>query len=55
MPIGRGRRREHYQPTFCTTTKNEGRKKLREKSTGKKVRKKKTKKCFEIQFRIILM
>jgi hypothetical protein len=36
MVIGRGRRREHPQPTFCTTTKKTGRKKIRENSTGKK-------------------
>jgi hypothetical protein len=33
MVIGRGRRREHPQPTFCTTTTK---KKVREKSTKKK-------------------
>ena len=32
MVIGRGRRREHPQPTICTTTTK---KKVREKSTGK--------------------
>jgi hypothetical protein len=30
MAIGRGRRREHPQPTFCSTKK-----KVREKSKGK--------------------
>jgi hypothetical protein len=44
MAIGRGRRREHPQPTLCTTTTK---KKVREKSpgkqsTGKKVREKRT-------------
>ena len=39
MVIGRGRRREHPQPTFCTTTTK---KKVREKSTRKKVREKST-------------
>jgi hypothetical protein len=34
MAIGRGRRRELPQPTFCTTTTK---KKVREKNTGKKV------------------
>jgi hypothetical protein len=37
MVIGRGRRREHPQPTFCTTTTK---KKVRGKNTGKKVREK---------------
>jgi hypothetical protein len=37
MAIGRGRRREHPQPTFCTTTTNKkGRKKIRKNSTEKK-------------------
>jgi len=27
MVIGRGRRREHPQPTFCTTTKKKAREK----------------------------
>ena len=44
MVIGRGRRREHPQQTFCTTTKKKGRKKyakiVREKKYGKKVREK---------------
>ena len=35
MVIGRGRRREHPQPTLCTTTTK---KKVRKKSTGKKIR-----------------
>ena len=44
MVIGSGRRREHPQPTLCTTTTK---KKVREKSTGKqstgkKVREKRT-------------
>ena len=42
MVIGRGRRREHPQQTFCTTTKKKGRKKyakiVREMERGKKVR-----------------
>ena len=39
MVIGRGRRREHPQPTLCTTTTK---KKVREKSTKKKYGKKST-------------
>jgi hypothetical protein len=39
MVIGRGRRREHPQPTLCTTTTK---KKVREKSTKKKYGKKNT-------------
>jgi hypothetical protein len=41
MVIGRGRRGEHPQPTFCTTTTK---KKVREKSTEKQVREKSTEK-----------
>jgi len=45
MIIGRGRRREHPQPTFCTTTKKKVRgkkykKKVREKNNAKKYEKK---------------
>jgi hypothetical protein len=47
MVIGRGRRREHPQPTFCATTKKKGQKKIRENSTGKKVREKSMKKKYE--------
>ena len=44
MVIERGRRREHPQPTMCTTTKKKGRKQKYGKKryggkiTGKKVR-----------------
>jgi hypothetical protein len=41
MVIERGRRREHPQPTMCTTTKKKGRKqKYGKKGTGKNYRQK---------------
>ena len=36
MVIGRGRGREHHQPTLCTTTKKQGRENSTKKKYGKK-------------------